>query len=422
MNEQILQINMFGSFSVKNGSESLTLTKNRESRMLHLLQYLIQNHGKGAATEKLVDVIYEGEEIDNPVKALQVLITRLRKALIEAGLPTREYILFSGGMYSWNTQIPCRIDTYEFEEVIKQARQPKQTPEQKIELYSRAVELYAGDFLPNLSGYSWAAVTSAYYSNLFLQAIEEAWEVLSEKGDYEGMLKLCAKGIEVCPSEERLHIIKITCLIKENRLKEAQTSYKAIVELLLNEWGAEPSAELQELYQIIAARKEGTRLPLNQIRDKLGEEKREGAFFCPYVSFTDSYHFTLRVLERSGHSAFLMLCNLVGTNGNTPEPGEKLTNAAESLSEAIRLSLRRGDLYTRYSSAQFLVLLIGTNMENCRPISNRIALNYRKLYKGRGIRLEHAVMSASQINLDKDTIGFSSGRSLWNKPQKKSVD
>ncbi|NLA86312.1 MAG: hypothetical protein GX847_03305, partial [Clostridiales bacterium] len=262
MNEHLLQINMFGSFSIKNGSKTLMLTKNRESRKLHLLQYLIHNRGKDVPTEKLVDVIYEGEEIDNPVKALQVLITRLRKALIEAGLPVREYILFSGGMYSWNTQIPCRIDTYEFEKAIKQARLPGQTSERRIELYTSAVELYNGDFLPNLSGYSWAAVTSAYYSNLFLQAIDEAWEILSEKGDYEGMLKLCAKGTEVYPSEERLHIISISCFIKENRLKEAQAAYKAIVELLLNEWGVEPSAELQELYQIIAARKEGTQLQL----------------------------------------------------------------------------------------------------------------------------------------------------------------
>ncbi|NLT15160.1 MAG: hypothetical protein GXY05_12540 [Clostridiales bacterium] len=259
--------------------------------MLHLLQYLLYNYGSRLSTMKLADAIYEDKEIDNPVKAIQVLITRLRQALLDAGLPPQEYIQFTGGMYGWNTQVPCRIDAYEYEEAVKQARIPGQPPERRLELYNRAVELYDGDFLPDLSGHSWATVVAAYYSNLFFEIIEEASQILSSQGNYTDIHRLCSKGLGIYPAEERLHIIKIGCLIKENRLREALAAYHSITELLLNEWGVGPTGPLQELYREITARYEGAPLPLNKVRHELAEEtNRDGAYYSPLASFLDSYH------------------------------------------------------------------------------------------------------------------------------------
>ncbi|NLT15161.1 MAG: hypothetical protein GXY05_12545 [Clostridiales bacterium] len=123
----------------------------------------------------------------------------------------------------------------------------------------------------------------------------------------------------------------------------------------------------------------------------------------------------LRVIERSGQSVFLMLIDLVDTKGNMPEQGKTLADAAACLSEAIRLSLRRGDLYTRYNASQYLVLLVGTAIENCTPISNRITSNYKKLFKGRGIHTKYSVLPAGDINFDDHPISFTSGRSLWDR-------
>ena len=249
-----------------------------------------------------------------------------------------------------------------------------------------------------------------------MQTMDDVWEILSLQGDYTTMLSLCSKAIGIYPSEEKLHITKIRCLIKQSRLKEALSAYYTITELLLNEWGVEPSDTLRELYQDIAAGYEGAQVPLNQIRDEIAEEtKKDGAYYCPLMSFIDSYHFILRVIERSGQSVFLVLCDLVDTKGKVLQPGEALTNAISSLTEAIRQSLRRGDLYTRYSAAQYLVLLVGTNIENCTPISNRIAANFKKLLKGRGMHLKCSVLPACEIDFDKEHLTFTKNRTMWNK-------
>jgi len=410
----LINIKMFGSFYITIGGKYIVFKKNNGSRTSFLLQYLIQNSGKSITKEKLIDVIYGDEEIENPVKALQVLVTRLRKILLDSGLPKQEYIYCSDGMYGWNTKIPCEIDTHEFEIAVNKARQQGQTYERKIELYTRAIELYDGDFLPNLTGNDWATVVSAYYSNLYLQCFEEVWVLLRGNNDYQTMLKLCSKGMRVTPSEEELHIIYIRCLLGEGRIKDALTAYNFAMEMLLDEWLTVPSAELEALFGEISDKLKDERLPIKEIRDEIKEKaEQEGAFYCTLMSFIDSYRFVARMMERSGQSVYLMLCTLTNKNGGLPKSDERLSYAAKCLSDSVKKSLRRGDMYTRYSVTQFLVLLIGTNMENCTLISERINANYRKLYNGRGIHLKCSVLPAAEFNFNGDKIKFIKNHSFW---------
>ena len=52
--------------------------------------------------------------------------------------------------------------------------------------------------------------------------------------------------------------------------------------------------------------------------------------------------------------------------------------AVPKASAAIRLALRRGDLYTQPSRDRFLILLVGTNKENCSIVTARIQETYKK--------------------------------------------
>ena len=72
-----------------------------------------------------------------------------------------------------------------------------------------------------------------------------------------------------------------------------------------------------------------------------------------------------RVIERSGQSAYLLLCTMTDGKGVPLEKGERLGKVAEELEQAIRNSLRRGDMFTRYSDNQFLMLLLGIRQEDC---------------------------------------------------------
>lgn len=105
---------------------------------------------------------------------------------------------------------------------------------------------------------------------------------------------------------------------------------------------------------------------MNEIQEGLNQrEKDDGAFFCSYLSFMEGYRYVRRVIERSGQSAYLLLCTMTDGKGVPLEKGERLGKVAEELEQAIRNSLRRGDMFTRYSDNQFLMLLLGIRQEDC---------------------------------------------------------
>ena len=83
-------------------------------------------------------------------------------------------------------------------------------------------------------------------------------------------------------------------------------------------------------------------------------------------------------MERNGQSIYLMLCTIIDSSGRPMEHSSRLDTMSRTLHEAIKHSLRRCDSFTRYSPAQFLVLLVGTNRENCQLISDRILRFFQK--------------------------------------------
>ena len=84
---------------------------------------------------------------------------------------------------------------------------------------------------------------------------------------------------------------------------------------------------------------------MNEIQEGLNQgEKDDGAFFCSYLSFMEGYRYVQRVIERSGQSAYLLLCTMTDGKGIPLEKGERLGKVAEELEQAIRNSLRRGDM------------------------------------------------------------------------------
>ena len=71
-----------------------------------------------------------------------------------------------------------------------------------------------------------------------------------------------------------------------------------------------------------------------------------------------------------------MSCTLVDGKGNPLREGEKLEALSARLGDAIRNSVRHGDVINQYGGGQFLILLINTTRENCDVIERRINRNF----------------------------------------------
>lgn len=199
------------------------------------------------------------------------------------------------------------------------------------------------------------------------------------------------------------------------RYKEAMKEYDDTAKLFFEELGISPSERLMEQFdQMSSQLKHVKPKEIQDIKQRLKEEKGQGgAYYCSLPSFRDSYRLVTRMLERSGQSAYLMLCSLTDGKGHPLEKPEKLELLSEELQNTIQHCLRKGDSFTKYSPSQYLVLLIGTNKENCGLIFDRIRKYFSREHRSWNKYVEFYVSSVVEVdNLD-TPIQFRNDDSGW---------
>lgn len=122
---------------------------------------------------------------------------------------------------------------------------------------------------------------------------------------------------------------------------------------------------------------------LNLVRQP---DNHQGAFQVEYAEFAHIYDFMSRFSDRNQQKTQILLFTLFSSDGSEIKL-ERMEIAMQCMEQAICKSLRGVDVGTRYSSSQFLVVLMGTEKENVRIVTDRIIQNYFKLYGGKDITL-----------------------------------
>lgn len=94
-----------------------------------------------------------------------------------------------------------------------------------------------------------------------------------------------------------------------------------------------------------------------------------GAFCVRSVEFTSIFRFVMRLLERSGSSAQMLVMSLSCAEDRGSELRKKNMNI---LSEAVRLCLRRGDMASVCGDNRIIVLLVGADDDGGHLVASRI--------------------------------------------------
>ncbi|WP_024737460.1 GGDEF domain-containing protein [Enterocloster asparagiformis] len=97
----------------------------------------------------------------------------------------------------------------------------------------------------------------------------------------------------------------------------------------------------------------------------------DGAYCQDYDTFLAIYRFLERGLSRTGIRVHLILISLTDLHGAFVRLDEREL-LMERLQESIRSSLRFSDIYTQYSSCQFLAMAVCAGRENMDIITDRI--------------------------------------------------
>ena len=383
-----LQISMLGGFSLAYlGGAAIDYQSNRSNKLWMVLAYLLTHRGKQITQDELIDILWADEDIDNPANTLKTLRHRLCSMLDElGGMPGKEMIRYNHGIYAWNEEVDCIIDIDQFSTYCALAEQ-EQNPEQKASYYLNAIEYYGGDFLPKLSSEMWVMSTHAYYHAEYLRVVKKCIALLQGTKRYYEIITVCRKAVAIEPYDEELHRELIYALVNTGAKQSALSHYEKVKETFYREFGLNLSEDLVELYKQIIAESNDYEVDLSIIKEQLQEEAAPGAFYCEYALFKEIYRLMTRMLERNGQSVYLCLISVTDKNGKRIVNTKKQSEAVGKLRTAIQFSLRRGDVFTRYSVSQYLVLLSAINYENTEMVLDRIQANFKRDNPNLAVRL-----------------------------------
>ncbi len=397
----ILKVQTFGALEITYGDTPVLLGKNSVTKAMRLLLILLYNGENGISRSKLLAELFENDETSNAANSLRVTSHRLKKILADAGFPEHEYIVIKSGCYYWNGPMEVEIDARQFEAFIKEASECEDFAE-KTELMKRACKLYRGEFLAKLSSDEWVIMENIRLKDMYTEAMQLVCEQLMKERDYEEALRFAESAAAIYPFDE-WQSIQMECYIAMNKYKEAMGVYEHTATFLLEELGIQPSERMMEQFRIMSQHISNRPQIIDEIQSGLKEAGKErGAFYCSLPSFRDGYRIIRRGMERSGQSVFLLVCTIIDGQGRPMEASKKLDIMSNALYEALHDSLRRSDSYTKYNQGQYLVMLMGTNQENCKIVTDRITKNFSKEHRTWMNHLNCTVSSMYDIQEDEE--------------------
>ena len=379
-NLPVLRVRLFGKEKITYGDTPILYGRNSITKAMKLLLILLYCGKEGITRNKLLEDLYGREELSDAANNLRVTIHRLKKMLYDAGLPEYEYIVAKGGLYYWDSPMETTVDAIVFRNMIAKAKE-ETNEKKKYAILSQACRMYTGEFLQKMSGDEWVLMESVHCKNLYTDALRQVCDYLLEQKEYKEVLRMVEPACEMYPFDE-WQSVKIDCYIAMNRFREALKEYENTAKLLTEELGVSPSERMMKQFAVMSEHINNRPHVITEIKGDLREETEErGALFCTFPGFRDAYRVIRRGMERNGQSVFLLLCTLIDRKGRPMEDSEKLDEMSEVLFRSIKCALRRSDSFTKYNRSQYLVMLVGTNKENCQIAIDRIIDSFTREHK-----------------------------------------
>lgn len=345
---EIFYVRMLGEFSITCEGKEIILGRKSTAKFIQLLQFVWLRGRKGVTQ------------------------------MVKIGLPKGEYISRVNGVYVPDPEFPVKLDVHEFEDLVLRAERSKDE-QVKLACYQAAVGLYRGELLPAVCTEIWVMAENLRLKSMFEICVQWLGDYYRKESDYNALDYLFGHAVRLYPYDN-WQINQIEVLLDKGEYKNANDLYNEMTSRYSEEMGLAPTPEMMKCYERISQMTLHFSEEMSEIKRKIWEYPGEmaegqGAYYCSYSSFVDICHMLSRNMERTERSIYMMLCTLVDYEGKMIRNQEKLKMRAAFLKEVINGCLRKGDVYTQYSNAQFLILLVGTKRKDCYTWNCRSSVN-----------------------------------------------
>jgi DNA-binding SARP family transcriptional activator len=279
-----VEFRILGPVEVMEGGRAVAVGGSRERAVLALL---LASANRVVSAERLADDLWGGEPPARAVQTLQVFVSRLRKALREAG--GDGVIVTQAPGYS--AQVPVgSLDAARFEGLVATARLQSAdgAHEQAAGTLREALDLWRGPALADVADGPIARAEAARLEEARLAATEARVEADLACGRHTELIAELDALTRAHPLRERLWGQRMLALYRCGRQVEALRAYQELRQFLIEEVGIEPSPSLASLETAILQQTDDLewRPAVPAPRPRTPAPARGGALFAartPYV-------------------------------------------------------------------------------------------------------------------------------------------
>ena len=382
------------------------------SKGAQLLLYLLYKYPEPQPKSKLLENLYADSESD-PMGSFKVLLLRLRRMMAqELELSDKDCILLKNGLLSLSDSLEIRSDVQDFRELYQKSLTA--VGEEKRKALEKLCRIYRGELLPMLATEPWVIYGNALLTEAYTRSVDELCRIYRQNKEYENAYRCYKRGLVYFPYSEDWSIGAIEVLTESGRIQEAQEEYETVRASMMELFGMYPSERLVKALEKIQIKK-------SQLKSGTGEENGEepaglqGAFYCTYPEFMSSYRILKRIAARENRSDILLMLTLTDDQGEPLSIKGEITPAIADLQTAIGGSLRKNDMFTRFSLNQMLIMLWNTQAEYVPLIMERIRGRFEEEEEICRHQITAQILDSADLPLPSEHSDARAGRSRGGK-------
>ncbi|GAA1592393.1 BTAD domain-containing putative transcriptional regulator [Kribbella sancticallisti] len=220
-----------------------------ELKVRAVLADLLVHLNQPVSADRLTDHLYSDAPPARPGGALQLKVSRLRKALDEAEPGARSLVVSKSPGYLLSAESES-VDAELFQSLVRRA-QAAADPRDRARLLADALRLWRGPAYADFADEPFTRSAIVRLEEERLVALEEQAEARLDLGEHHLLVGELGDLVTQYPLRQRLRAAYLTALYRSGRHGDALDSYEELRRQLADELGLDPAPELVALQTAI---------------------------------------------------------------------------------------------------------------------------------------------------------------------------
>ncbi len=244
---EAVRVWMLGGFRVSAGPRTIAEDGWRLRKAASLIKLLALTEGHRLHRELLMASLWPDLDARRAINNLHRVLHYARKALEPAPAnSTSRYLALRGDLIELCPDSTLWVDVEAFEDTAATARRRREPAAYRV-----AIELYAGELLPEDRYEEWAQQRREELRQLHLALLAELAGLHEERGEYELAIQALRRLVSYEPAREETQADLMRLYALSGRRHEALLQYERLQEALREELGVQPRAASRHLYEEI---------------------------------------------------------------------------------------------------------------------------------------------------------------------------